>query len=356
MPDPAAKVIDRSSVGAEARAALERLRALAADLVGALYDDATDDEACLEIGELLIEIGPAAVEALVAFICRDPKRGRDDAAGILAEIGAAAVEPLVACFVHADPDVRATAAFIFTTLRDPDGRAEQPLLGLLDDQDELVRQSAAYALAALECRQAVPRLIALATRPVQMPRRDAGPEAWAAAYPYDCSAAVDALGRLGDPRGVQPLIHIVETQGVNGPVYDEAVRALGLLGDDRAARVVRRAFAHGEYEGEHADALAAMHGRGALEDLLMLAESGDAEARRAACQDLIRLASPVAAETVADLLVDPDVTVRDAAREALSWTVEERILAEIVAGLEDPSPEVRAWTTSLLPLVCAWSD
>ncbi|MFA4964823.1 MAG: HEAT repeat domain-containing protein [Thermoleophilia bacterium] len=354
MPDPAAKVISASSLSAEARPALERLRVLAADLVELLYADEADDEACVKAGELLIEIGPAAVEALVAFIRRDPKRGRDDAAGILSEIGPAAVEPLIACFAEDDPDVRATAAFIFTTLRDPDGGAEQPLLELLDDPDELVRQSAAYALAALECRRAVPKLIALATRPVQMPQRDA--DAWAAAYPYDCSAAVDALGRLDDPRAVRPLLFIIETQGVDGPLYEEAVRALGLLGDERAAQVVRRAFAHGEYEGEHVDALAAMHGRGALEDLLGLAESEDAEARRVACQDLIRLGSPVAAETVADLLVDANESVRSAAREALSWTVEEHVLAEIVAGLEDPSPEVRAWTTSLLPLACAWSD
>jgi HEAT repeat protein len=64
----------------------------------------------------------------------------------------------------------------------------------------------------------------------------------------------------------------------------------------------------------------------------------------------------VAAETVAALLVDTDEEVRAAAREALGQTVDVQTLEEIVTGLEDPSPKVRAWTTNLLPLSCAWSD
>jgi HEAT repeat protein len=354
--DPAGKVVDNSIVTAEARVALERLRELAAELVAIVKDPDTDDETAGGAGRLLVEIGPAAVEPLVRLVCDDPKRGREAAAAILCEIGEPAVEPLLACFEHADPDVRATAAFLFTGLRDSGNAAAQPLIGLLDDPDELVRQSAAYALGAHDSRRAVPRLIALATRPVQMPSRDADPEAWAEAYPYDACAAVDALGQLGDSRAVQPLIFLIESQGAYGPMYDEAVRALGLLGDFRAAQVVRQAFETARFDGVFADALAAMFGRGALEELLELAESGDAAARRAVCEDLVRLASPVAAETVAALLVDPDDDVRAAARAALRQTVDVQTLEEIVTGLEDPSPEVRAWTTNLLPLSCAWSD
>jgi HEAT repeat protein len=189
-----------------------------------------------------------------------------------------------------------------------------------------------------------------------MPSREADSEAWAEAYPYDACAAVDALGQLGDPRAVQPLVFLIESQGPVGPMYDEAVRALGLLGDFRAAQVVRQAFEGARFDGVFSDALVSMFGRGALEELLGLAESDDAATRRAVCEDLVRLASPVAAETVAALLVDPDVEVRAAAREALGQTVDAATLEEIVTGLEDPSPKVRAWTTNLLPLSCAWSD
>jgi HEAT repeat protein len=354
--DSAGKVVDNSIIAAEARVALERLRELAAELAAIVNEPDTDDETAAGAGRILVEIGPAAVEPLVQYVRDDPKRGREVAAAILCEIGEPAVEPLLVCFEHADPDVRATAAFLFTALRDTGGVAEQPLILLLDDPDELVRQSAAYALGAHDSRRSVPKLIALATRPVQMPSREAEPEAWAEAYPYDACAAVDALGQLGDPRAVQPLIFLVESQGVDGPVYDEAVRALGLLGDFRAAQVVRHAFESARFDGVFADALAAMFGRGALEELLELAERGDSASRRAVCEDLIRLASPVAAETVAALLVDPDDDVRAAAREALGQTVDAETLAEIIAGLEDPSAKVRAWTTNLLPLSCAWSD
>ncbi len=356
MTDPAGKVVDTSIITAEARIALERLRELAAELVAIVYDPDCDDETVDDAGRLLIEIGPAAAEPLVQFVCDDPKRGREAAALILCEIGEAAVEPLLACFEHADPDVRSTAAFLFTALRDADEVAEQPLMRLLDDPEELVRQSAAYALGAHDSRRAVPRLIALATRPVQMPSREAEPEEWAEAYPYDTCAAIDALGQLGDPRAVRPLLFLIETQGADGPIYDEAVRALGHLGDLRGAQNVRQAFEGARFDGTFAEALAAMFGREALEELLELADSGDAATRRAACEDLIRLASPVAAKTVAALLVDPDDDVRATAREALGQTIDAEKLEEILTGLEDPSPEVRAWTTSLLPLSCAWSD
>jgi len=354
--DPVGKVVDNSIVTAEARVALERLRELAAELVAVVNDPDADDETADGAGRLLVEIGPAAVESLVQYVCDDPKRGREAAAAILCEIGEAAVQPLLVCLEHTDPDVRATAAFLFTALRDTGGVAEQPLLRLLDDPDELVRQSAAYALGAHDSRRAVPRLIALATRPWQMPSREADPEAWGEAYPYDACAAIDALGQLGDPRAVQPLIFLIESQGADGPMYDEAVRALGLLGDFRGAQVVRQAFENARFDGVFSDALVAMFGRGALEELLELAESSDAATRRAVCEDLIGLASPVAAETVAALLVDPDEEVRAAAREALGQTVDAQTFEEIITGLEDPSPKVRAWTTNLLPLSCAWSD
>ena len=356
MTDRAGKLVDNSIVTAEARVALERLRQLSVELVAVVYDADADNETVDGAARLLVEIGPAAVEPLVRYVCDDPKRGREAAAAILCQIGEPAVEPLLACFDHTDPDVRATAAFLFTALRDVGNAAEQPLIRLLDDPEELVRQSAAYALGSHDSRRAVPKLIALATRPVDMPSRDTDPDAWADAYPYDTCAAIDALGQLGDPRAVQPLLFLVETQGPDGPLYDEAVRALGLLRDFRAAQAVRRAFEGARFDGAFADALVAMFGRGAMEELLELAESDNAATRRAVCEDLIQLASPVAAETVAALLMDPDDDVRAAAREALGQTVEAQTLEEIIAGLEDPSADVRAWAVNLLPLSCAWSD
>jgi HEAT repeat protein len=354
--DPIAKVVDSSIVTAEVRVALERLQELAGELARMLFDPDADDAAIDHAGGLLLDIGPSAVEPLVRRLCADPRRGRDIAAAVLCEMGEPAVEALITCFIHEEADVRATAAFLFTALRDPAGRSERGLIDLLDDRDELVRQSAAYALGAQDSRKAVPRLIALATRPVQMPARDADDEAWADAYPYDTCAAVDALGQLGDLRAVRPLLFLIESQGSEGPIYEEAVRALGLIGDPRGAQAVRQAFETTRSEAVFADVLGAMFGVGAVDDLTDLAESDDPVTRRSVCEDLIRIGSPRASATVASLLVDPDEEVRMAAREALARTADDAVVEEIVKGLESSSVDARAMAIELLPLLLSWSD
>jgi HEAT repeat protein len=355
LPDPADKTIDLAVLSAESRARLEQLTALASDLVRGLYDD-IDDETREGVARLLVEIGPAAVPPLIRLLCDDPRRGRDEAAAILCEIGEAAVEALIGCFAHDDPEVRGTAAFLFTAMRDAERRAEDPLIALLDDPHELVRQSAAYALGWLDSRRAVPKLISLATRPVQLPDRETDPDAWSEAYPYDSCAAVDALGQIGDPRAVRPLLFLVDSQGPEGPMYLEAVRALGRLGDRRGLRAVRRAFEDAPYQGVFADSLAALDGREALDDLLDLAASDDPEARRSVGAELVALGDPAAAVAVAALLVDPDDEVRGTARAALGWAVDDATAAEIIAGLEDPSDETRAWTIRYLPIALSWSE
>jgi len=354
--DPIAKVVDASIVTAEVRVTLERLRELADEVAAMLFDPDADDEAVDRAGSLLLDIGPSAVEPLVKRLCSDPRRGRDVAAAVLCEMGEPAVEALLACFTHEDADVRATAAFLFTALRDPGGRAVRPLIELLDDPDELVRQSAAYALGTQDSHKAVPQLIALATRPVQMPPHDADDEAWADAYPYDTCAAVDALGQLGDLRAVRPLLFLIESQGAEGPIYEEAVRALGIIGDPRGAQAVRQAFEATRTEAAFADVLAAMFGIASVDDLTDLAESEDPVTRRSVCEELIRLGSPRSAPTVAALLVDPDDEVRMAAREALGRTAADAVVEEIVVGLEDPSVDVRSMAIDLLPVLLAWSE
>ncbi len=356
MADPIAKVVDSSIVTAEVRVALEHLRELAGEVAGMLFDPDADDTALDHAGSLLLDIGPSAVEPLVKRLRTDPRRGRDVAGAVLCEMGEPAIEALATCLTHEEADVRATAAFLFTALRDPIGRAEPALIELLDDPDELVRQSAAYALGSQGSHKAVPRLIALATRPVQMPPREADEDAWADAYPYDTCAAVDALGQLGDLRAVRPLLFLIESQGAEGPIYEEAVRALGLIGDPRGAQAVRQAFETTRSEATFADVLAAMFGVGAVDDLTDLAESDDPGTRRGVCEELIRLGSPRAAATVAALLVDPDEDVRMTAREVLGRLADDVVVEEIVSGLEDPDADVRAMAIELLPVLLAWSD
>lgn len=355
MAEPSANIVDVSILTAQTRAALEQLERLAGELVVLLADDDLDEASRERVAAQLIAVGPAAVGPLIRLLHDEPALGRTLAAGILCEIGEPAVEPLIECFRDDDPEVRAAAAFTFTAMQDAGQRSESALIALLDDFDEHVRQSAAYALGWQQCRKAVPRLIALVTRPLDMPDRERDPEGWAAAYPYDSAAAVDALGQIGDPRAVKPLIFVVDSQGTEGPLYEETVRALGRLGDPRAAQLIAQAYENG-YDGQFVEALADMHGLGCLAELLELAESPQPSVRSAVSGDLIALGATVAAETVAHLLVDPDDDVRATAREELAQTVDDATVAELVTGLESDSAEVRAWTTSLLPLACAWSE
>ena len=329
---------------------------LAAELAGMLFDPDAADDAIDHAGGLLLDIGPSAVEPLVKRLCADPRRGRDVAAAVLCEMGEPAVEALLTCFTHEEADVRATAAFLFTALRDPIGRAEEPLIELLDDPDELVRQSAAYALGVQDSHKAVPRLIALATRPVQMPSHDADEEAWADAYPYDTCAAVDALGQLGDLRAVRPLLFLVESQGAEGPIYEEAVRSLGLIGDPRGAQAVRQAFEATRTEAAFADVLAAMFGVGRRRR----PHRPRRERRRRHAPLGVRGAHPAG-------LAACGCHRRGAARRpgrggphgcarGAGADRRRRVVEEIVAGLEDPSVDARAMAVELLPVLLAWSD
>jgi HEAT repeat protein len=356
MPDPAANIADLTILTAESRAALDRLEELAGHLVAALQEPELDEDVQRQLAELIIEAGPAAVTPLVELLAADPQRGRELAAPLLCAIGEPSVDALVDCFQHNDPEVRATAAYLFTALHDVGRRAEELLIGLLDDDNEHVRQSACYALSAMESLRAVPKLIALATRPADLPDRDLDPEGWSDAYPYDSAAAVDALGQIGDPRGVGPLLFIIEAEGVRGPLYEDAVGALARMGDPRAAEVVRSAYDGSPYEGQFTEALVAMHGRDALTELLELAVSDEPVVRRQACEPLVALGSVHAAGAVCRLLCDNDPAVRAAARDALSEVVDSATAQELLAGLDDVSAEVRAWTVALLPVACAWSE
>jgi len=86
--------------------------------------------------------------------------------------------------------VRAACAAVLTGTRDP--KAVGALLDALEDPEQGVRSLAITALGQLESREPIPRLLALLDKPN---------------VPEDIKEeVVRALGRLGDPRAVAPLI------------------------------------------------------------------------------------------------------------------------------------------------------
>jgi HEAT repeat protein len=138
----------------------------------------------------------------------------------------AAVPHLVAVLKQA-PRARAEAAARLGEIGDPS--AIPALLAALDrpapDRDTHdANRRIAEALGLLRAKEAVPALVELA-------RSRNG---------FVQVAAVDALGQVGDPRGVDVLVEIATAEGAEPFTAKKAILALGRIGDPRAGPTVLR--------------------------------------------------------------------------------------------------------------------
>jgi HEAT repeat protein len=136
----------------------------------------------------------------------------------------AAVPPLVEVLKQA-PRARAQAAVALGEIGDP--RAVKPLMDAIDRQsrDREVQEANRYiadALGALRAKEAVPTLKDLVASPDG----------------YVQVAAVDALGRIGDPAAVDTLVAVATGERVEPFTAKKALLALGRIGDPRAAPAV----------------------------------------------------------------------------------------------------------------------
>ncbi len=148
------------------------------------------------------------------------------AAGVAPGDRKAAVAPLCEVLKQA-PRARQQAAVILGELGDLD--AVKPLINAIeagkaerDVNDANV--AIATALGALRAREAVPALARLAGE------RDA----------FTKVAAIDALGAIGDPAAVEPLLATVGDEQAEPFAVKKALLALGRLGDPRAVPAVVR--------------------------------------------------------------------------------------------------------------------
>jgi HEAT repeat protein len=216
-------------------------------LVAALRDpDRSVREAAVEA---LLAIGPPSTTAICACLADPDLTVQESASKILASIAdAEALAPLVSALNSSDWIVRMYAAKALGRLNDP--RAVMPLRGLLQDPVKTVREEASAALVAIG-RPAVPPLIESLAHPDWMVRLraveslkmirppEAVPALIALGFHDPDSAvredAVRALGVIGDKRAVEPLITIVTQQPRFRLV---AIEALGVIGDRRAVPVL----------------------------------------------------------------------------------------------------------------------
>lgn len=121
-----------------------------------------------------------------------------------------------------DPDHRAMAAKFLGELGAVE--ATEPLLRLLDAADPHARSSAAIALGRLGAAEALPRLHEIALRD-----EEAFVRSW----------AISALGEIGDPDGVDLLLPLLSDPSWR--VRGATARVLGRLGDPRALEPLRSA-------------------------------------------------------------------------------------------------------------------
>jgi HEAT repeat protein len=171
------------------------------------------------------------VEALIPLLQDKVKAVREESATALAAIGDAAIPCLVQALKHDDWLVRLHAVESLGKARS--SRAVEPLLSVLfNDRDSAVREDAVRALGEIGDAQAVDHLYVAMREPGLR------------------TVAVEALGRIGHPCAVPVLIDVVtgnappeatRTAAGCGDQWSEelitqgaAVRALGLIGDDRA--------------------------------------------------------------------------------------------------------------------------
>jgi len=172
------------------------------DLIARLIEQlASDDEVVrVQAGELLLQMGSAAVRPLIDALQNPRHPARPMIAATLGQLGdKRAVEPLIAALKDPDKAVRYQAALALAKLKDR--RALRPLIHALFDEMPpvgtdpltgeplLVRAAAAQALGELRATEAVPALKVLLKdeeRPVRF-------------------AALQALIRIGTPEALQAV-------------------------------------------------------------------------------------------------------------------------------------------------------
>ncbi len=176
--------------------------------------------------------------------------------------------------------------------------------------------------------------------------------------------AAHALGELGDPMAVEPLIAALEDTESGG--RSEAVGALAQLGDPRAVEPLITALHDGTPDVRYgaAEALGRIKDPRAVEPLIGGLRDTDRRMRYRAAESLGRIQDQRAVEPLIAALNDNDHDVRDNVVRALGWLRDRRGVEPLTATLRDPDRDVRLHAALALqsvngaiePLIALLSD
>lgn len=260
-----------------------------------------------------------APETLGRFVGDDENAVlRNAALAALERQGPYAVPHLVALSRGENAEVAMFAVQILSRIKDPG--SSQALLPLLEHADSNISQAAIEALGALRAREAVPGLIRLLNADLWLQ-----------------FAAVAALGEIGDPRAVQPLLDTI----ANDMLAEPSVDALGRIA---AAESLPRLLS-----------LLADQDRLPLRDGLLKACAAILEAHLAPPSVFTRFRrkldeerrEPGLLEYLGALLASEDVALARAAASVALAAQLEKLYPAVVQRALSPDAEEARWTAAL---------
>ena len=256
-----------------------------AEQIAALKDEdwAIREEAAMMLGTLR---DPRAVGPLVSVLRDGDRAVRDAATGALLAIGEPAVTTLGACL--SDPLLTVQELASSVLARIADARVLTPLITALVSPDWIVRMHAAKALGRIQDPEAVTPLVPLLQDSVKAVREETSAALaaiGAAALPSLLGAlthgewlvrlhAVEALGKTRSPEAVSPLLSVLFNDR-DRAVREDAVRALGHIGDARAVEFLVTAMKDSGLRPLAVEALGQIGDRRAVPVLINVLEGVD---------------------------------------------------------------------------------
>lgn len=305
-------------------------------LVAALDDSSVTvgGQAAKALGELG---GPQAVKALVAVL-QDSKRHQNVRAAAARALGRIQDPAAMPALIVAKPayygDPSAEDALVMLAPRDP-----QLLLDGIRSRNVTVRRRCAKAAGRAGLKQATRLLVEM----LRADRSDLAEDACAAAGALGQlkdERAVDALiaklkatrnarwasaralGHIGSPRAIEPLIDGLLTDNESGCVFGTSSKpyfaALSMLGGPAAAAVIRRLQQGQERCRDRLVEALGRIGDPSAVSTLIRELSGPEDTKRSAVAALGRIRRPSGVEALIPLLKSPDSLLRAEAANALA--------------------------------------
>jgi len=256
-----------------------------AEQIAALKDEdwAIREEAATMLGTFR---DPRAVGPLVSMLRDRDRAVRDAAISALLAIGEPAVTTLGACLSDPMLTVQESASSVLAAIADT--RVLTQLMTALASPDWIVRMHAAKALGRIRDPEAIGGLVPRLQDSVKAVREEASAALAAigeAALPSLLAAlthsewlvrlhAVEALGKTRSTEGVVPLLSVLFNDQ-DRAVREDAVRALGQIGDARAVEFLITALKEAGLRPLAAEALGLIGDRRAVPVLIDILEGVD---------------------------------------------------------------------------------